>query len=508
MSFFDEADVFVVGPDFELHGDVVGDDHHEGLGVGDDGAFGMDAEVVDGAVAGCRDGREALVLIGFLDFFFVGVVLFLGFHEGGHDVFLVSGVDALELGLRFVDGGLRLVDFVEGRLRGFLVLDALGGLLEELEFRDGVLVHEFFEAGFLLEGDLVHALVFVVVLLGGVELGCLLRDGALRGSSLGAVLALAALVEGDLGLAVGVLEVVVGLRAEGRAGELGIESVDVELVVGGAFLQAVVVGVGRGRVEDDEDVAFFDVVAVFDVDFLDDAFVLDLDGLDLARGDDFAGRDGDFVDVADAGPDDGRRDEGEDGPEDDAACRRGRRFRDFEDGGEEFCFFPFGLPVDELMPELSEFHLFSFVRYASPSGGRQGALRLYRAALSARGASGERLGRRLRRGRGRCGWLGAQAVFLLLVEVAVGAFPGHEFVMGAALDDLAFLDDDDAVGAAHGAETVRDDEHGAALADGVHVVHDGALALVVEGRGRFVEDEDGRVREERARDGDALPLAA
>ena len=46
------------------------------------------------------------------------------------------------------------------------------------------------------------------------------------------------------------------------------------------------------------------------------------------------------------------------------------------------------------------------------------------------------------------------------------------------------------------------------LAISPHVVLDDALALVVERAGRLVEDQDARVGDQRARDGDALALAA
>jgi hypothetical protein len=68
----------------------------------------------------------------------------------------------------------------------------------------------------------------------------------------------------------------------------------------------------------------------------------------------------------------------------------------------------------------------------------------------------------------------------------------------AVLDEAAALDGDDAVGAAHGREAMGDDQHGAALRDLAHVLLDDALALVVERAGRFIEDEDARIGDERA----------
>ena len=80
--------------------------------------------------------------------------------------------------------------------------------------------------------------------------------------------------------------------------------------------------------------------------------------------------------------------------------------------------------------------------------------------------------------------------------------------MVAVLDEAAALDGDDAVGAAHGREAMGDDQHGAALRDLAHVLLDDALALIVERAGRLVENENARVGDEGAGDGDALALPA
>ncbi len=73
----------------------------------------------------------------------------------------------------------------------------------------------------------------------------------------------------------------------------------------------------------------------------------------------------------------------------------------------------------------------------------------------------------------------------------------QQFTVAALLDDLAFVDHDDAVGVAYGVEAVRDDEHGAALADGFHVVMDDAFGFVVERAGRFVKNQDAGMGDER-----------
>ena len=81
--------------------------------------------------------------------------------------------------------------------------------------------------------------------------------------------------------------------------------------------------------------------------------------------------------------------------------------------------------------------------------------------------------------------------------------------MGTVLDQAAALERDDAIGVARTVEsrcamirTVRP------LAISLHVLLDDALALIVQCAGRLVEDQNARIGDERARDSDALALAA
>ena len=66
-------------------------------------------------------------------------------------------------------------------------------------------------------------------------------------------------------------------------------------------------------------------------------------------------------------------------------------------------------------------------------------------------------------------------------------------VMGAILDQAAALERDDAIRRPHGREPVRDDQNRPPLGDLLHVLLNDALALIVEGAGRLVEDQDARV---------------
>lgn len=80
--------------------------------------------------------------------------------------------------------------------------------------------------------------------------------------------------------------------------------------------------------------------------------------------------------------------------------------------------------------------------------------------------------------------------------------------MRSGFHDLPFVHGDDAVRHAYGGQAVGDDEYGAVAADGLHVLHNGAFGFVVERAGGFVENQDARVADQGAGDGDALALAA
>ena len=80
--------------------------------------------------------------------------------------------------------------------------------------------------------------------------------------------------------------------------------------------------------------------------------------------------------------------------------------------------------------------------------------------------------------------------------------------MGAVFDDLAVLQDDDSVEAGHRRQPVGDDDRRASFHQVAESFLDHPLALGVQRRGRLVEDEDGRIGQDGAGDGDALPLSA
>ena len=84
----------------------------------------------------------------------------------------------------------------------------------------------------------------------------------------------------------------------------------------------------------------------------------------------------------------------------------------------------------------------------------------------------------------------------------------HEFGMRALRDDAAVVHDDDAVGLQHRREPMRDDDRRAPLHQAIERGLHQSLALGIERAGRFVEQQDRRIAQDGARDGDALALAA
>ena len=94
-----------------------------------------------------------------------------------------------------------------------------------------------------------------------------------------------------------------------------------------------------------------------------------------------------------------------------------------------------------------------------------------------------------------------------VVEVGVVAALGHQRVVRALLDDLAVGHHKDAVGVAHGGEPAGDDDRGPVLHQGLQPRLDLHLGEGIDAGGRLVQDEDGRVLEQDARQRYQLPLA-
>src|ERR1700722_15088524 len=97
---------------------------------------------------------------------------------------------------------------------------------------------------------------------------------------------------------------------------------------------------------------------------------------------------------------------------------------------------------------------------------------------------------------------------LQAAERGIAAPLAKQFLVAPALDDLAGFDHQDAIGMHDGGQPVGDDDGGAARAELCDRVLDVALRLRIERGGGFVQQDDRRILDERARDGDAVALAA
>ncbi len=80
--------------------------------------------------------------------------------------------------------------------------------------------------------------------------------------------------------------------------------------------------------------------------------------------------------------------------------------------------------------------------------------------------------------------------------------------MGAAFDDGSARHDENLIAAANGGKPVGDDDGGAIFHELIQGFLHEALAFGIEAAGGFIEDEDGRIREDGACNGEALALAA
>src|SRR5437868_5669732 len=98
---------------------------------------------------------------------------------------------------------------------------------------------------------------------------------------------------------------------------------------------------------------------------------------------------------------------------------------------------------------------------------------------------------------------------LALEQAAIDAAGlAREPGMRALLDDLAAVEHQDAIEAAHRRQPVRDHDRGPAPHQPLHRLLDQAFRFRIEARGRLVQDQHRRVRQKRPRQRHALPLAA
>src|SRR5882724_2679107 len=102
------------------------------------------------------------------------------------------------------------------------------------------------------------------------------------------------------------------------------------------------------------------------------------------------------------------------------------------------------------------------------------------------------------RGRGRPRHANLLIFVLQLIELPVNPALGEELLVRSHFADLAFVHDDDLVGALDGRKAVGDDQRGAAFDHAAEGVADAEFGFGVDAGGGFVEDQDLRIVRQRA----------
>src|ERR1700722_13688297 len=108
----------------------------------------------------------------------------------------------------------------------------------------------------------------------------------------------------------------------------------------------------------------------------------------------------------------------------------------------------------------------------------------------------------LRSGLGRC------CIELYTIQLGVGSTQRQELVVRALLCDHAAFQHDDFIRIADGAQPVRNGEHGSSFHQAFQGFDDQSFRFGVQGCRRFVENQNRVIAYDRARDADALALAA
>ena len=80
--------------------------------------------------------------------------------------------------------------------------------------------------------------------------------------------------------------------------------------------------------------------------------------------------------------------------------------------------------------------------------------------------------------------------------------------MRAIFNDTAVFDRHNAIAVTYRGTPVGDDDDGTTIGNIAHIGLNDALTLVIERAGGFIEDQNTRAGDQRARNGDALPLPA
>src|SRR5215472_15063879 len=176
--------------------------------------------------------------------------------------------------------------------------------------------------------------------------------------------------------------------------------------------------------------------------------------------------------------------------------------------------FPVADATISMVPHQAQISAMQYSRMmALPIG--DGGVSTISSAAGRNASSSRRFGCGRRSGMTRCTDLSGIASSADLMEPSlqtmqrcIAAAGFNKCVVVAIFNQAAAIERDDAVRRPHGREPVRDHEHRPPLGDSLHVLLNDALALIVQRARCFVEDQDARVGDERARNSDPLALAA
>ena len=100
------------------------------------------------------------------------------------------------------------------------------------------------------------------------------------------------------------------------------------------------------------------------------------------------------------------------------------------------------------------------------------------------------------------------SLLLHFMQFFVVAVLGEQSLVGAAFYDASVMDHTDLIGILDRTQTVGDGYGGTRLHQTLQSILYQTLALGVESRGGFVEDEDGRILQDGTGDADTLTLTA
>ena len=92
------------------------------------------------------------------------------------------------------------------------------------------------------------------------------------------------------------------------------------------------------------------------------------------------------------------------------------------------------------------------------------------------------------------------------VERSIAATSPDQILMGPILDEASRINRDNPVSTPNSRQPMGNYKNGPAFDDLLHVLLDHSLAFVIKRARCFVEDQDSRVGDQRARDCDSLPL--